>query len=52
MFEVILAATLTCQEGNNLIDKIRFDKNIEPLIRKELLREIKYVMPKDCNWRK
>lgn len=52
MFEIILATTLTCQEGNNLIDKIRYNKDIEPLIRKELLREIEYVMPKNCYQRK
>lgn len=52
MFEVILATALTCQEGHTLIDKIRYDKGIEPLIRKELLKEIEYVMPENCYQRK
>jgi len=52
MFDVILATTLTCQEGSDLMDKIRYNKNIEPVIRKELLKEIEYVTPKNCYQRK
>ena len=49
MFEFILSSALTCQEGYNLIDKIRYDENTEPVIRRELVREVNLAMPKNCN---
>jgi hypothetical protein len=52
MFEIILSSALTCQEGNILIDKIWSDKDVAPVIRRELVREVNLATPVNCNQRK
>lgn len=51
MFEIILSTALTCQEGNTLMNRIKSNDSIDSILKRELIREIKQVMPKSCNRR-
>jgi len=52
MLEILLSASISCSEGHTLMNRVKSKENLDAFIRKELVREIRIAMPKNCNRRK
>jgi len=49
MIDLLLYATINCQDAADMISRVRRNDNVSPIIQTEVIETVKEATP-ECNW--